>query len=167
MKKLLLLDADVIMDLHTLGLFEKFIKAYEMSVTRTVVGETKYFKKDGQRQEIYIRDTVTIIDNVDIDSLMHGRNEAKEARLGIDAGELESIAYMINAKKDVIFCSCDAAAIKLIAYMKLDNQSISVEKALLDTGYRKRNLYPRHYQKTYERHIKAGKVLRVQFKKLT
>lgn len=27
MKKLLLLDADVIMDLHTLGLFEKFIKA--------------------------------------------------------------------------------------------------------------------------------------------
>jgi len=70
MKKLLLLDADVIMDLHTLGLFEKFIKAYEMSVTRTVLGETKYFKKDGQGQEIYISDAVTIIDNVDIDSLI-------------------------------------------------------------------------------------------------
>ncbi|MEA2082363.1 MAG: hypothetical protein U9O97_06450, partial [Elusimicrobiota bacterium] len=62
---------------------------------------------------------------------------------------------------------CDAAAIKLIAYMELDNRSISVEKALRDTGYRERNFYPRHYQKTYERRIKEGKVLRVQFKKLT
>ena len=128
MKKLLLLDADVIMDLHTLALFEKFIKAYEVSVTQTVLGETKYFKKDGQRQEIYISDTVTIIDDVDIDSLMHVRNEAKEAQLGIDPGELESITYMRNAKEEVIFCTCGAAAIKLIAYMEFNNRSISVEK---------------------------------------
>ncbi len=105
--------------------------------------------------------------DVDIDSLMHVQNEAKEARLGIDPGELESIAYMRNAKEEVIFCTCDAAAIKLIAYMELDNRSISVEKALRDGGYRKRNLYPRHYQKTHERRIKEGKTLRVQFKKLT
>jgi hypothetical protein len=51
--------------------------------------------------------------------------------------------------------------------MELDHRSISVEKALRDAGPQKRNLYPRHYQKKYERHINEGKALRVQFKKLT
>jgi hypothetical protein len=36
MKKLLLLDADVIIDLHALGLFEKIAKTYDVHVTRTV-----------------------------------------------------------------------------------------------------------------------------------
>jgi hypothetical protein len=92
MKKLLLLDADVIMDLHTLGLFEKFIKTYEVSVTRTVLGETKYFKKDGQRGRIDISNKVTVIGNVELNSLKKVQNEAKKARLGIDPGELESVA---------------------------------------------------------------------------
>jgi|GEM_PF-3506476 len=77
MKKLLLLDADVIMDLHTLGLFEKITKTYEVSVARTVVDEAQYFKSGGKRHKIDIGDSVTIIDNVDIKSLMHVRNEAK------------------------------------------------------------------------------------------
>jgi hypothetical protein len=166
MKKLLLLDADVIIDLHTLGLFGKIKKTYEVSVAKTVVDEAQYFKRGGKKHKIDISDSVTVIDDVDIEILKEVQAEAKEAQLAIDPGELESIAYMRNAKEEVIFCTCDAAAIKLIAYLELDNRSTSVEKALRDAGYRKRNLYPRHYQKTYERHIKEGKTLRVQFKKL-
>ena len=49
MKKLLLLDADVVIDLHSLGLFEKMSKSYDMFVTRKVFEEAKYYKKRHQK----------------------------------------------------------------------------------------------------------------------
>jgi len=165
MKKLLLLDADVIMDLHTLGLFEKITKTYEVSVTRTVVGEVQYFKRGGKKHEIDISNSVTVIDSVDIESLKEVQAEAKEAQLGIDPGELESIAYLSTAEK-VTFCTCDKAAIKLISYMELETRSISVEKAVKGAGHYKKNLYPRHFEKMFKECIEDGKVRRVQFKKL-
>jgi len=45
-------------------------------------------------------------------------------------------------------------------------ESISLEKALRDIGYHKKNLYPRHYEKTFKAAIKEGKSLRIQFKRL-
>ena len=167
MKKLLLLDADVIMDLHTLGLFEKITKTYEVSVARTVVDEIQYFKRGGKKHKIDISDSVTIIDNVDIESLKKVQVEAKEAQLGIDPGELESIAYLSTAEEKVTFCTCDKAAIKLISYMGFETKSISVEKAVKKAGYYKKNLYPRHFEKMYKECIENGKARRVQFKKLT
>jgi hypothetical protein len=108
MKKLLLLDADVIIDLHSLGLFEKIGKAYEVQVTKTVLNEAAFFKKEGKRFKINIRSSVRIIEEVDLESLKMVQQEAKEARLGIDPGELESIAYLISAD-NMTFCSCDKA----------------------------------------------------------
>ena len=57
---------------------------------------------------------------------MDVRNEAKEAWLGIDPGELESIAYLSTTEEEVTFCTCDKAAIKLISYMELETKSIVV-----------------------------------------
>ena len=45
MKKLLLLNADVIINLHTLGLFERISKGYEIHITKTVLDEASYFKR--------------------------------------------------------------------------------------------------------------------------
>ena len=42
MKKLLLLDADVVIDLHSLGLFGKMIKSYDLFVTRQVFEEANF-----------------------------------------------------------------------------------------------------------------------------
>ena len=167
MKKLLLLDADVIIDLHTLGLFEKITKKYDIWVTRTVLGEAQYFKKEGKRERIDISNKVTVIDNVELDSLKKVQNEAKETRLGIDPGELESVAYMSNTEEEITFCTCDKAAIRLITYMGLESKSMSVEKAVKDAGHHKKNLYPRHFEKMFKDCIKDGETLRIQFKKLT
>ena len=43
MRKLLLLDADVIIDLYTLGLFEKINKAFDIWLTRNVLEEARYY----------------------------------------------------------------------------------------------------------------------------
>ena len=168
MKKLLLLDADVIIDLHTLGLFDRIIKGYEIHVTKTVISEASYFKSGGTRTKIDIRDRVTVIENVAVEHLQTVRNEAKEARLGIDPGELEAIACLMQEdEKGLTFCTCDQAAIKLLSFMNLEGRSASVEKALRTTGYHKKNLYPRHWEKTFTEHIREGKALRILFKKLT
>jgi len=84
------------------------------------------------------------------------KREAKEARLGIDPGESISIAYLIQAEEEITFCSCDQAAIKLIAYMELEQKSISLEKLLRTAGYHEKRLYPRHLEKTF----KAGESIR-------
>ena len=78
MRKLLLLDADVIIDLHTLGLFRRITKTYNIFLTREVFEEAKYYKKDGTKIEIDLKD-VTITDIVDLENLRKVQREAKEA----------------------------------------------------------------------------------------
>ena len=165
MRKLLLLDADVVIDLHSLGLFEKINKAYDIYLTRNVFEEARYYKKDGLKIEIDVKD-ITIIENIDLESLKKVQREAKEARLGIDAGEAMSIAYLTQTEEEITFCTCDLAAIKLISYMELDQKSISLEKALRSAGYHEKKLYPRHLEKTFKAAVKEGKTLRIQFKNL-
>lgn len=167
MKKLLLLDADVIIDLHALGMFTKILKTYNVYVTKTVLREAEYFRKEGKKYKINITESTTVINDVDISSLKNIQGESKEARLGIDPGEMESIAYLSNAEEDVLFCTCDKAAIKLISYMELEKKSISVEKAVKGAGHHEKNLYPRHFEKTFKECITEGKTLRIQCKNLT
>ena len=165
MRKLLLLDADVTIDLHTLDLFGIIRKAYDICLTRTVFEEARYYKKDGVKIDIDLKD-VTIINNVDLESLRKVQREAKEARLGIDPGESTSIAYLIQTEEEIIFCSFDQAAVKLVSYMELEPKAISLEKALRSVGYHGKKLYPRHLEKTFKAAVKDGKTLRIQFKKL-
>jgi len=167
MKKLLLLDADVVIDLHTLSLFDRIIKGFEVHITKTVLDEALYFKGGGAKTKIDIRNRVTVIENIAVEHLQTVQKEAKEARLGIDPGELEAIACLIQEDEGLIFCTCDQAAIKLLSFMNLEEKSISTEKALRTAGYHKKNLYPRHWEKTFTECIREGKTLRIQFKKLT
>lgn len=165
MRKLLLLDADVIIDLHTLGLFGKIRKAYDICLTQEVFKETKYYKKDRAKINIDLKD-VTIIDDIDLEKLGQVQREAKEAMLGIDPGEFTSIAYLIQSEEDITFCTCDRAAIRLISFMELEQKSTSLEKALRSARYHGKKLYPRHLERTFKTAVKEGKTLRIQFKEL-
>jgi len=165
MRKLLLLDADVIIDLHVLGIFEKLAKAYEIFVTIEVLREARYYKKAGKKYPIHIEGKITVIKNVQLDSLNKVMAEAREARLAIDQGEATSIAYLLQPEEDLRLCTFDKAAIKLISYMGLGEKSVSLEKALKSAGHH-RKLYPRHLENEFKNCIKDGKALRIQFKNL-
>ena len=139
MRKLLLLDADVIIDLHALDLFEKVSKSYDIFLTKIVFEEARYYKKGGAKIAIEIKDAI-IVEDVDLEGLRKVKSEAKEARLGIDPGESTSIAYLMQSEQEITFCTCDQAAIKLIAYMELEQKSISLEKVLRTAGYYEKRL---------------------------
>ena len=93
------------------------------------------------------------------------QKEAREARLAIDPGEATSIAYLLQTVNDISFCTCDKAGIKLLSFMELDNQSVSVENALKRAGHHT-NLWHRHKEVNFKKCISDGKALRIQFKKL-
>ena len=156
MGKLLLLDADVIIDLHALGLFEKINKAYDICLTRNIFEEARYYKKDGVRRDIDIKD-VTIIENIDLESLRKVQREAKEAMLAIDPGESTSIAYLDQTEEEITFCSCDQAAIKLISYMELEQKSISLEKVLRGAGYHEKGFIRGILRRPSRYPLKRGK----------
>jgi len=126
--------------------------------------EAKYYKKDGTKIEIDLKD-VTITDIADLESLRRVQREAKKAMLGIDPGESTSIAYLSQTDEEITFCTCDKAAIKLMSYMEIEQKAISLEEALRSTGYHGKKLYPRHLEKTFKAAVKEGKALRIQFKK--
>jgi hypothetical protein len=86
MRRLLLLDADVIIDLHVLGVFDKLSKAYEIFVTVEVLREARYYKKAGKKYPIQIKGKATVINNVQLASLNQVMEEAREARIAIDLG---------------------------------------------------------------------------------
>jgi outer membrane protein assembly factor BamA len=102
MKKLLLLDADVVIDFHSLGLFEKICRAYDVYVTQEVYEEATYFKKGGSKNPINIADKVIVIKDVNLEGLEKVAKEAKEAWLVIDPGESTSIAYIKQTEEKMV-----------------------------------------------------------------
>jgi hypothetical protein len=166
MKKLLLLDADVIIDLHSLQLFEKLRKSYNPYVTQEVLAKAKFYKRRNQKIPIKLGNKVTVVKDVRVEHLAAVQKEAQEAWLAIDSGEATSIAYILQGEKDLALCLCDKAAIKLMAYMNLEQNSVSLEKALKNAGHHAK-LFPRHLESNFKDCVKRGKALRIQYKKLT
>ena len=160
MTKLLLLDADVLIDLHSLELFEKVCRNYEVCITKSVYDEAKYYKKDGSQYAIQLPAEIEIIEKINIESLMEVQKHAKDVTLQIDPGEAASIAYLLEADKEIKFCTCDKAAITLISFMDLDSKCVSLESALKNAGIKK-NLLPRHLEDNFKRCVKKGKEFRI------
>jgi len=132
-----------------------------------VLEEARYYKSGGKKTRICIKDLVTVIEDVMVAYMQEVLEKAKEARLSIDPGELESIACLIQEEEELICCTCDQAAIKLLAFMNLEGRSISFGKALRSTGYQEKNILPRHWEKNFSEYIREGKALRILHKKLT
>ncbi len=166
MKELLLLDADVVIDLHILDLFDKMCSSYEILVTKVVLGEAIFYPKGGMKVPINIRNKVKIIKDIDVHFLKIVQEEQKEAGLRIDDGEKTSIAYLLQAQDDTKICLIDNTAVKLVSYMDLDDRSVSLEKALRGAGGHHTTLSPKHRESIFRKWIKEGKALRVQHKLL-
>ena len=127
MKKLLLLDADVVIDLHSLGLFEKLSKSYDLFVTQEVFEEAKFYKKRNQKILIKIRDRVTVIDDIKVECLQEVRKEAREEKESAD--RYVSFAMMF-------ICAALAAIIPLLPRYPLI-ALLSIPLLLIIAGARK------------------------------
>ena len=160
--KLWLLDADVVIDLLSLNLFDKLIKNHKVFAGSTVIGEVKSFKRSNERQSIDLRQKY--VENGLIKELSASAEEIKKVlsklpknnRDTIHTGELESLAILVR-EHNLIFCSCDATAIRTLPILGLSDRGISVEKLLKISGLTRSDLQDRHTDKYFENNLAIGK----------
>jgi hypothetical protein len=164
MKRSLLLDADVIIDLYSLNLIDALARSYDLKATSTVFYiEAEYYLRGGIRHQIMPTGRITLTDSFNPGYLNTVREAAKQAQLALDDGELESIAYLLFDDGGIKFCTCDKAAIRLSAFMGLEQRLISLQEAFRQRGgHRLCGLLPRHTERAFQAEIKQGKALRVR-----
>lgn len=144
MLSLLLLDADVIINLHELGLWEAIIKKYKVYVASTVIHvEATYFEdKEKQRVKIDLRENLkeNLIQEVSSSAEEQKRirdllNKKKLSYITPDAGELEAMA-IVNEKKisGLQFCTIDVLAQKIMIHLGLEEDIVAFETVLQELG---------------------------------
>lgn len=159
--KLWILDADVIIDLLSLDVFDNLVDHCELYVSTTVVEEVRFFKRNGQKIPVdfrahYVETAKVIEKSASVEELHEvGQLLPPIIRQGIDPGELESLA-VLNRNRDLIFCSMDGLAIKSLPFLDLSSNGISVEQLLRQSGVTASSLKSPHTEKYFQSKLKEG-----------
>ncbi len=132
---IILLDAQVIIDLHAWSLWKRLNHACIIGVTSIIKREARFYKDgQGQKQSIVLKPDIEAglireieVANKDVSSLGGVLNP--NFLPSLDVGELETIAFLYcsNQKNQYHFCSADGLAIKCLGAIGLRQHAISLE----------------------------------------
>ena len=166
----LLLDAGPIIKLFELGIWETFLKAYDVVIARSVVeqsirksgGDTSDFIdypfEEADQQgllkiiDVEPREVKDFIDKFDLSS-----------KYAVDAGEDETLAYWhVQAERPAV-CSSDGAVFSILGYLGEGKSGLSLEEALEKMG-RSEQLEWKYTKEFREKYTRKGKVDFVQGK---
>lgn len=159
--KLWLLDADVIIDLLALGIFGKLVKVAEIHTSSIVASEVRFFNKGGQKIRVdfhkqYVESGYVTADSAsaeEIGQMLSGLPVIRQEVL--DAGELECFA-ILRREEEIVFCTCDAAAIRALPLMGLSERGMSVEAVLRTSGLSSSHLRDRHTDQYFKENLSIG-----------
>jgi len=159
--KLWLLDADVIIDLLSLDVFDRLANSHEIFAATTVIDEVRFFKSNDEKHPVDLQQKY--VSSGLVKELSASPDEIKEVLTklpainheNIDPGELESLA-ILSREEGLIFCSCDAAAIRALPFLDLSDRVISVESLLKSSGLQRSDLKDRHTDKYFKGNLAIG-----------
>lgn len=166
--KLWLLDADATIDLLSINVFDSLIKNHKVHCATTVIDEVLYYYSNGEKRSIDFR--VEYIENDRVKEISATSDDIYTLNQllpqikfkSLDKGELESLA-LLHKNKDHIFCSCDAAAIRVLPLLDAEERGISVEKLLQKTGLSKKGLVWKNTEKYFQKYLKEGKIEKIEY----
>jgi hypothetical protein len=157
MKKLrfLLLDANVIIKLHELKLWDPIVERCDVFVAETVVREAQYFEGDAGHEAI---DLTSYIESKRITSVGMTGSDVAKFRDGfssdylerIDPGEAESLAFLLSSNDPCQICSADAIVYRILGRLNRGEQGISLEEILHRTGLS--TAVPHQYRRAFREH---------------
>ncbi|MGC9367725.1 MAG: hypothetical protein ACP5FK_11880 [bacterium] len=166
--KLWLLDADVIIDLLSLGVFDNLVKNHQIYICSAVIDEVKHYLEDGYKKSIKFREEYVVnkivneVFALDQDLILLYQKIPEKFHNAIHDGEIESLAVLMK-NENLNFCTCDGAAIRMILFIDATNRGISVEELLKKTGFSGKKLLERHRIKYFKNKIKEGKKEKVYY----
>jgi hypothetical protein len=136
----LLLDANVVIHLFKCGAWEPLVARTKLQLARTVIGEARfYFDDGGTRVEIdldsYVKSGAVEVVDVALAELrtflaLFDPSYAEK----LDAGEAESLAYLLAAPPETRICSADAIVFRVLGNLDRGEQGASLEEVLTEVG---------------------------------
>jgi hypothetical protein len=161
--RLLLVDANIIIELFRLGVWEKFLLQCEVHLSKTVLKESHFYEDaNDQRQPIdlepfRVSGQITVHD-VDASRLIVLRDKLGPTILEkMDAGEAELLCVLDDAPPNQSYrvCSADAVVYRYLGATTRTAQGISLEEILNAIGLTKKLEY--QYRQTFrEKYSQAG-----------
>lgn len=178
-RPLIITDADVVIDLHSLGVWDRFVDSYHVHLAQTVVEEAGFYPKSKMRfssspDDVYVAnenidlsediksERITVLD-LDAKDMIPLQNEAEKmgVREAIHSGEEETLAAVYHTHTQLTACLIDEGAIRCAVMVDLADKCISVEKALQQCGLG-RNVSDRLSDSRFQRIVKHAEQERVQ-----
>jgi len=154
-QRLVLLDSDVVITLHQVGVWSQLFSIYEIWMTETMVKQEVFFYRDsnGNRIDIdlmsevkkgrIVMQSVTASETLEVLKLFNSR-----MRPALHAGEIEALA-VIHLKQEIdnlCFCTGDVKAMEALVLLGLRHRGVSLEELLSKAGYTKS--IPKHFSET-------------------
>ncbi len=171
MERLLLLDADIVINLHSLNLWNGIVKNHEIYIASTVIRIEVTHYPDAQCQPVSL-DLIPQIEDGIIKEISASAQDLKvltdklrPSKIGLDPGELESIAVIAyNKLQGLKICVIDKSAIMALAYLDLDEKAISAEEVLINGGMLSRGKEPPNpnfSKKRFDYWVTQGKLISI------
>jgi len=163
-----LLDANVVIKAHELGVWLQLTERFELILPGTVIrDEARYFKTTRRkRRPIKLRELVA---KGEVTELIATAEELANVYTifaswfleTLDPGETEALALLkANKAREAYFCTSDAPAIKALAMMSVSEQGISMETLLATVGLQK-SLERQYTEDFFRMNIRFGQIARI------
>jgi len=138
---LLLLDANVVIELCELGLWGLVLEKCEVLLARTVLEVEAQFYEDEDGEKVYLdleedvkQNRLQVVD-VPLKQITAFMALFKPLYVGaLDPGEKESLTYLVNAKDKHYICSADKIVFRVLGALDREDQGISLAFLLKQLG---------------------------------
>lgn len=158
--KLLIFDANVVIRLYELGLWQAVLTRCDVHLSRIVVeDEVKYYH--GREQDRLIDLSGDVADgrihvfDVELDAIREFRARFDPTYMErLDPGEAESLAFMLRSPERYLISSADSIVFKVLGNLNMAERGISLEEVLQGIGQGRSDLtwpYTRRFREKYTR----------------
>ncbi|MGE3108398.1 MAG: hypothetical protein AB7G11_03745 [Phycisphaerales bacterium] len=137
--RLVLLDANVIIGLFELKLWDTLIARYEVLIAETCIGEALWYEDGDDRVDIdlaqYVADKRVSAVTVDLSIVKAFATRFEPNYLEkLDPGELESLAHLVSMTDACQICSGDRIVYRVLGNLGKGELGISLEELLAAAG---------------------------------
>jgi hypothetical protein len=141
--KCLLLDANVVLELFSMGLWDVVAQRWDLHVAETVLNEAKFFfDQNGQSHSINweLYRTQIGVFQLSVGDIAAFRALFDRSYLDrLDPGETESLAYLFSPEgESFVICSADAIVFRVLGNKQCTERGISLESILDKLGTKRR-----------------------------
>ena len=152
--RLLLLDANVVIEIARQGLWEQMVAKCDIHLAQTVLDESQFYADDqGNRHYIDLTSYVSA-KSITLFDLKPSQMQAFCGHFDsvylekLDPGEAESLAYLFTQSDECKICSADKIVFRVLGSLNRPDQGVSLDEILGQIGLGRR--LEREFTKAYK-----------------